>query len=74
MSEFYARCIFCYQKEVLPLLPAVQNPKNTRLVAAFGAGVVCALILPKAFFCFVGASLLLAVGIHLSQNQHSKEC
>ena len=53
---------------------ALTNTKNTRLLAAFGAGVVCALILPKAFFCFLGASLLLAVGISLSQNQHSKEC
>lgn len=56
------------------MLPAIQNSRNTRLLAAFGAGVVCALILPKAFFCFVGASLLLAVGITLSQNQHNKEC
>ena len=54
------------------MLPAITNQKNTRLLAAFGAGVVCALILPKAFFCFVGASLLLAIGFHLSQNPHNR--
>ena len=68
MSVFCARCIFCYQKEVFALLPAITDPKNTRLLAAFGAGVVCALILPKAFFCFIGASILLATGISLSKN------
>lgn len=52
---------------------ALTDPQSTRLLAAFGAGVVCALILPKAFFCFVGASLLLAAGLALSKT-HNKEC
>ena len=56
------------------MLDAVTDPKNTRLLAAFGAGVVCALILPKAFFCFLGASILLAAGLTLSQTKHNKEC
>ena len=56
------------------MLPIVSEQKNARLLTAFGAGVVCALILPRAFFCFLGASVLLAVGISLSQTQHSKEC
>ena len=56
------------------MLPVVTEQKSTHLLAAFGAGVVCALILPKAFFCFLGASILLAAGISLSQTQHNKEC
>ena len=58
------------------MLSDVLDPKTNRLLTAFGAGVLCALLLPKTFFCFVGASLLLAAGISLAidQKQHHKEC
>ena len=64
------------EKEVSPMLPNVLHSKDKSLLTAFGAGVVCALLLPKAFFCFIGASLLLATGISLvlDQKQHNKEC
>ncbi|MBQ8356974.1 MAG: hypothetical protein IJX39_04100 [Clostridia bacterium] len=53
-------------------IPHVSGSK--RLLAAFGAGALCALILPKAFFCILGASLLLVAGCSLSKIEHHKEC
>ncbi len=34
-------------------------PVDQRLLAAFGAGAVAALVLPKVFLCFLGTALLL---------------
>ncbi|MBQ8340881.1 MAG: hypothetical protein IJY22_00715 [Clostridia bacterium] len=41
---------------------------SSRLVTAFGAGALCALILPKAFFCILGMGLLLGTAYVLSKH------
>lgn len=46
--------------------------RNSHLLAAFGAGALCALILPKAFFCILGAGLLLVTGCALTQHRHKE--
>ena len=43
---------------------------SCRLVTAFGAGALCALILPKFFFCILGAGLLFATGFALTRCNH----
>ncbi|MBR6728308.1 MAG: hypothetical protein IKM08_08965 [Clostridia bacterium] len=46
-----------------------RDPKRaSRLAAAFGAGALCALILPKAFFCILGMGLLLGTAYVLSKH------
>ncbi len=44
-----------------------------KLFAAFGAGALCALILPKFFLTLLGAAVLLATVRALSTFSH-KEC
>ena len=42
--------------------------RASRLAAAFGAGALCALILPKALFCILGMGLLLGSAYMLSKH------
>ena len=42
--------------------------RASRLVTAFGAGALCALILPKALFCILGMGLLLGSAYLLSKH------
>lgn len=48
----------------------MHTPK--RLLAAFGAGALCAVLLPRIFLCLTGAALLLVTG-HALLKRH-KEC
>ena len=47
-----------------------------RALAAFGAGVLCALILPRFLIGMLGASMVLVAGCLVSRAQHNaqKEC
>ncbi len=47
-----------------------------RTLAAFGAGVLCALILPRFLIGVLGASMVLVAGCLVSKMQHNapKEC
>ena len=42
--------------------------RSSRLIAAFGAGALCALLLPKALFCILGTGLLLGSAYLLSKH------
>lgn len=46
-------------------MTVTQNDR--RIVAAFGAGALCVLILPKFFTCILGVGLLLGAGYGLTK-------
>ena len=53
------------------MLSTSLSPHGKALLAAFGAGALCALLLPRVFLCILGSTLLLAAGCALSKH---KEC
>jgi hypothetical protein len=42
--------------------------RSSRLITAFGAGALCALVIPKALFCVLGMGLLLGSAYLLSKH------
>jgi hypothetical protein len=49
--------------------PLTVTPNDRRVLTAFGAGALCAFILPIFFFCILGAGLLLCTGYALTKNR-----
>lgn len=43
-----------------------------RMLAAFGAGALCALILPKLFLTVLGAAVILTAAVSLSTFSHKE--
>lgn len=53
--------------------PVSSGHSGKQMLAAFGAGALCALILPKFFLTVLGAAVLLVTVATLSTFSH-KEC